>query len=130
MGLFKSKEERRIERDMKIRQGLRAIEKSIRQQEKFSEDFIKNAQHAKKIGDNNQYLFIRGALKKTAAVKKMLRPQRAHQSVLHEVVGGFGVARQCPRVAPQCRYRRLDIVVKRAHRFSSTCFAMINTGGL
>ena len=75
MGLFKSKEERRIEREMKIRQGIRAIEKSIRQQEKFSDDFIKNAQNAKKIGDQNQYLFIRGALKKTAAVKKMLERQ-------------------------------------------------------
>ena len=52
MGLFKSKDERRIEREMKIRQGLRSIEKSIRQQEKFSEDFIKNAQHARKIGDD------------------------------------------------------------------------------
>ena len=39
------------------------------------EDFIKNAQNAKKIGDQNQYLFIRGALKKTAAVKKMLERQ-------------------------------------------------------
>jgi len=75
MGLFKSKDERRIEREMKIRQGLRSIEKSIRQQEKFSEDFIKNAQHARKIGDNGQYLFIRSALKKTAAVKKMLERQ-------------------------------------------------------
>src|SRR5687768_2763742 len=75
MGLFKSKDERRVEREMKIRQGMRSIEKSIRQQEKFSEDFIKNAQHARKIGDNNQYLFIRGALKKTAAVKKMLERQ-------------------------------------------------------
>jgi hypothetical protein len=75
MGLFKSKDERRIEREMKIRQGMRAIEKSIRQQEKFAEDFIKNAQHARKIGDDNQYLFIRGALKKTAAVKKMLERQ-------------------------------------------------------
>src|SRR5258706_1071763 len=75
MGLFKSKDERRIEREMKIRQGLRSIEKSIRQQEKFSEDFIKNAQHAKKIGDDQQYQFIRGALKKTATVKKMLERQ-------------------------------------------------------
>src|ERR687892_574181 len=75
MGLFKSKDERRIEREMKIRQGMRAIEKSIRQQERFAEDFIKNAQHARKIGDDNQYLFIRGALKKTAAVKKMLERQ-------------------------------------------------------
>jgi hypothetical protein len=75
MGLFKSKEERRIEREMKIRAGLREIERSIRQQEKFAEDFIKNAQHAKRIGDKGQYEFIRGALKKTAAVKKMLERQ-------------------------------------------------------
>src|SRR6476620_10692403 len=75
MGLFKSKDERRVEREMKIRQGMRAIERSTRQQEKFAEDFIKNAQHARKIGDNNQYLLIRNALKKTAAVKTMLERQ-------------------------------------------------------
>jgi hypothetical protein len=75
MGLFKSKDERRIEREMKIRSGMRSIEKAIREQKKFSEDFIKNAQHAKRIGDNGQYLFIRSALKKTAAVKKMLERQ-------------------------------------------------------
>jgi hypothetical protein len=75
MGLFKNKDERRIEREMKIRGGMRSIEKSIRQQEKFAEDFIKNAQHARKIGDEGQYQFIRSALKKTAAVKKMLERQ-------------------------------------------------------
>jgi hypothetical protein len=75
MGLFKSKDERRIEREMKIRGGMRSIERSIRQQEKFAEDFIRNAQQAKKIGDEGQYQFIRSALKKTAAVKKMLERQ-------------------------------------------------------
>jgi len=75
MGLFKSQDERRIEREMKIRGGMRSIEKSIRQQEKFAEDFIKNAQHARKIGDEQQYQFIRGALKKTATVKRMLERQ-------------------------------------------------------
>lgn len=75
MGLFKSKQERRIEREMKIRAGMRAVERSIRQQERFSEDFIKNAQHARQIGDEGQYQFIRSALKKTAAVKKMLERQ-------------------------------------------------------
>jgi hypothetical protein len=64
MGLFKSKDERRVEREMRIRSGMRSIEKSIRQQEKFADDFIKNAQQ-----------FIRGALKKTAVVKKMLERQ-------------------------------------------------------
>ena len=75
MGLFKNKDERRIEREMKIRAGMRAIERSVRQQEKFAEDFIKNAQHAKKIGDEGQYQFVRSALKRTAAVKKMLERQ-------------------------------------------------------
>jgi hypothetical protein len=75
MGLFKSKDERRVEREMKIRSGMRAIEKSIRQQEKFAEDFIGNARRARQIGDEGQYQFIRGALKKTAAVKKMLERQ-------------------------------------------------------
>ncbi len=75
MGLFKSKDERRIEREMKIRGGMRAIERSIRQQEKFSDDFLKNARRAKQIGDEGQYQFIRNALKKTAAVKKMLERQ-------------------------------------------------------
>jgi hypothetical protein len=75
MGLFKSKEERRIEREMKVRAGLRSIERAVRQQEKFADDFIKNAQHARKIGDEGQYQFIRSALKRTAAVKKMLERQ-------------------------------------------------------
>jgi uncharacterized protein with GYD domain len=75
MGLFKSRDERRIEREMKIRGGLRAIERSIRQQEKFADDFIKNARQARKIGDEQQYAFIRGSLKRTAAVKKMLERQ-------------------------------------------------------
>ena len=75
MGLFKSKDERRIEREMKIRSGLRSIERSIREQEKFSEDFIRNARQAKKIGDAQQYAFIRNALKKTATVKRMLERQ-------------------------------------------------------
>ena len=75
MGLFKSAEERRIERDIKIRQGIRRIEKSIREQGKFQDEFIKNAQRAKKIGDNAQYTFIRNSLKKTASIRKMLERQ-------------------------------------------------------
>ena len=75
MGLFKSAEERRIERDIKIRQGIRRIEKSIREQGKFQDEFIKNAQQAKRIGDTSQYNFIRNSLKKTAMIRKMLERQ-------------------------------------------------------
>jgi len=75
MGIFKTSEERRIERDIKIRQGIRRIEKSIREQAKFQDDFIKNAQHARRIGDNAQYQFIRNSLKKTFTIRKMLERQ-------------------------------------------------------
>ncbi len=75
MGLFKSAEERRIERDIKIRQGIRRIEKSIREQGKFQDEFIRNAQQAKRIGDNAQYTFIRNSLKKTFTIRKMLERQ-------------------------------------------------------
>lgn len=75
MGLFKSPEERRIERDIKIRQGVRRIEKAIREQAKFQDEFIKNAQHARKIGDDPQYKFIRNSLKKTATIRKLLERQ-------------------------------------------------------
>jgi len=58
MSLFKSAEERRIERDIKIRQGIRRIEKSVAEQNKFTDEFIKNARRAKEIGDEGQYVFI------------------------------------------------------------------------
>jgi hypothetical protein len=75
MGLFKSKEERRIEREIRIKSGLKSIERSIAQQQKFSEQFIRHAQDAKRIGDKQQYEFIRNSLKKTASIKKMLERQ-------------------------------------------------------
>jgi hypothetical protein len=75
MGLFKSKEERRIERDIKIRQGIRRIEKAIAEQNKFTDEFVKNARQAKVIGDMQSYAFIRSSLKKTAAIKKLLERQ-------------------------------------------------------
>jgi len=75
MALFKTAEERRIERDIKIRQGIRRIEKAIREQGKFQDEFIGNAQQARRIGDNAQYNFIRSSLKKTATIRKMLERQ-------------------------------------------------------
>ena len=75
MALFKSNEERRIERDIKIRQGVRRIEKAIREQAKFSDEFIQNARRAKQIGDLGQYNFIRNSLKKTAGMRRVLERQ-------------------------------------------------------
>jgi DNA polymerase III alpha subunit (gram-positive type) len=75
MALFKSEEERRIERDIKIRQGIRRIEKSIAEQNRFLDEFVKNARQARQIGDNGAYQFIRNSVKKTATIKKLLERQ-------------------------------------------------------
>jgi cysteinyl-tRNA synthetase len=75
MSLFKSADERRIERDIRIRQGIRRIEKAIAEQHKFTDEFVRNARRAREIGDNGQYAFIRSSLMKTATVKKMLERQ-------------------------------------------------------
>jgi hypothetical protein len=75
MALFKSAKTRQIERNIKLRQALREIERNVRQQDKYKEDFIRNARRAKEIGDESQYVFIRNALKKTAAMKKLLERQ-------------------------------------------------------
>jgi hypothetical protein len=75
MALFKSSEERRIERDMKIRQGIRRIERAIREQARFMDEFVRNARHARSIGDNQQYQFIRNSLKKTMTIRRVLERQ-------------------------------------------------------
>jgi hypothetical protein len=75
VALFKSNEERRIEREMKIRQGIRRIERAIREQGKFMDEFVQNARRARSIGDNKQYQFIRNSLKKTAVIRKVLERQ-------------------------------------------------------
>jgi cysteinyl-tRNA synthetase len=75
VALFKSSEQRRVEREIKIRQGIRRIERAIREQGKFQDEFIGNARRAKAIGDDAQYKFIRNSLKKTATIRKMLERQ-------------------------------------------------------
>jgi len=75
MALFKSSEERRIEREMKIRQGLRRIERAIREQNQFVDEFVRNAQKARTIGDDQQYRFIRNSLRKTLTLRKVLERQ-------------------------------------------------------
>ena len=54
-----------------------------------------------------------------AAEKQFFRAQRAHQRVLHQIVGDVGVARQRPRVAAQRRYHGFDTLAKRSHRHRS-----------
>ena len=54
MGLFKSKEERKLERDMEIRKSLSEIKRTIRGLEKHETDYIKKAKRAKKLAARNK----------------------------------------------------------------------------
>ncbi|MHC4778892.1 MAG: hypothetical protein ACYTFG_09990 [Planctomycetota bacterium] len=75
MGLFKSKEERRIERDMEVRKGLAGMKRQVKALEKHEKDYLVKARRAKKLGDEGQLGFLKGTLRRTAAQKRMLERQ-------------------------------------------------------
>jgi len=75
MGLFKSREERKIERDMEIRKGINEFKRNIRNLEKHERDYIKKAKRAKQIGAHDQLEFIKKTIKQTAAQRRGLERQ-------------------------------------------------------
>jgi len=75
MGLFKSREERRIERDIEVRKGVNALRRNIRELAKHEASYIQKAKRARKIGDRDQYEFLKRQLKKTAAQRRLRERQ-------------------------------------------------------
>ena len=75
MGMFKSKVEKRIERDIEVRKGVNSLKRNIRDLAKHESSYILKAKKAKKIGDQSQYDFLKRQLKKTAAQKRMRERQ-------------------------------------------------------
>lgn len=75
MSLFKSKEERRIERNMQVRKATTQIRRQIASNDKHEADYIEKAKRARKLGWQNQYEFLKKAIKKTATIKVQLERQ-------------------------------------------------------
>lgn len=75
MGLFKSREERRIERNLQVRKAVTQIRRQIRDNEKHETDYVTKAKRARRLGWSNQYEFLKKAIKKTATVKVQLERQ-------------------------------------------------------
>ena len=75
MGIFKSKEERRIERDIEVRKGVNSLKRNIHTLAKHERSYVEKAKRAKKIGDKDQYEFLKRQLKKTAAQRRMRERQ-------------------------------------------------------
>src|SRR5687768_6939006 len=75
MGIFKSREEKRIERDLEVRKGINSIKRNLKDLDKHSREYVDKAKKAKRIGDTQQLKFIKAALKKTALSKKLRERQ-------------------------------------------------------
>jgi len=75
MGIFKSREEKRIERDIEVRKGVNSLKRNIRELGKHEASYVQKAKRARKIGDKDQYEFLKRQLKKTAAQKRMRERQ-------------------------------------------------------
>ena len=75
MGLFKSKEERRIERDIQVRQGIAQIRRQITALAKNEKEFLAKARRAKQIGAPDQISFLRQTLRRTMAGRLQMERQ-------------------------------------------------------
>jgi len=75
VGMFKSKEEKRIERDIEVRKGVNSLKRNIRDLAKHELSYIAKAKKARKIGDQSQYDFLKRQLKKTAGQRRMRERQ-------------------------------------------------------
>lgn len=85
MGLFKSSEERRMERDLKIRSGLKKIQRQIRALEKDEKGFIQKAKRAKQLGDKTQLNFLKANLKRTAVTRRLMERQLLNMETFNQL---------------------------------------------
>ncbi len=75
MSIFKSKEEREIERTLEVKKAHNFIKRQIRDSEKNEIGYIEKAKRSKRIGDNHTLNFLKKAIKKTMSHRRLLEKQ-------------------------------------------------------
>ncbi len=75
MPLFKSRAQRRMERELEVRRGLNMIRRNIRDLERNEKDYLKKARRSRSIGANEQLHFLKATLKRTSTQRKLLERQ-------------------------------------------------------
>lgn len=75
MPLFKSKQERKIERDLRIKTGLNKIRRQIKTLEKSEQGYIQKALKARETSDAANLGLIKSALKRTLSQRRTLERQ-------------------------------------------------------
>ena len=72
MGLFKSKEEKRIERELAVRKAKATLDRQIQKQDRHEKDWLRKAVRAKRIGDERMLKTILGQVKRTQLIRSRL----------------------------------------------------------
>ncbi|MBN1441692.1 MAG: hypothetical protein JXA90_03235 [Planctomycetes bacterium] len=75
MRLFKSREQRRIEREIQIRKGIHAIRKNIQDLGRNEKEYARKARRAQELGSPDQVEFLKKTLKRTAGQKRLMERQ-------------------------------------------------------
>ncbi len=75
MNLFRSKEERKMEREIQIRKGLNAIRRNIKNLENNEKGYIEKARKALEVGDQKQLHFLKDTLLRVHIQKNSLERQ-------------------------------------------------------
>ena len=75
MGLFKSDDERRLEREIEARKGINLIRRNIRELERNEREYVKKAKRALQMGSQEQLEFLKKTIKRSAAQKRAMERQ-------------------------------------------------------
>ena len=75
MGLFKSRQERKIQRDIDIRKGIARVKRQISDLAKNEKEWLDKAQRARQMGSVQELSFIKKTLKNTISQRRMLERQ-------------------------------------------------------
>jgi len=85
MGFFKSKDERRIEREMEIRKGIQRMKKHIVDLTKSEEDWLTKAKRAKQMKDKDALEVIRKQLKQVVGMRRSIERQLLMLEVVKQI---------------------------------------------
>lgn len=75
MSLFKSREERRLDREVEIRKGINLIKRNIRDLKRNEKEYLEKAKKARQLGSKGQLEFLKKAVKRTASQRLLMEKQ-------------------------------------------------------
>lgn len=81
MGIFKSREEKDLERQIRVKQNIAKIKRDISDCDKRAKEFIQFARRAKQVGDAQSLASAKSGLKQTMIAKRLRERQLLHLQI-------------------------------------------------